>query len=133
MISVNDIQAAFIYSLKADALITGTLGNYDIREDEWQGKEFVYPNLRVDVGDLIPQLTEPCDQIKVAVNIIVFTESDSSASANYLASLIADKYHRHNFKYGLRKYSTVSTRIGAAKRINERTWKAVVSFMSDVN
>jgi len=127
MISVNDVQAAFISSLKSDPLITGALGNTDIREDWFQGKEFVYPNLRVDVGDLLLGSSVPCEKVNFSsVTIWVYSEKDSSFQANDIAALMAAKYHEHNFTVSGVIYRTTVTRIVTAKRIDERTWRAGV-------
>lgn len=133
MISVNDVQAAFVQSLKSDPLITGALSNNDIREDFFQGKDFVYPNLRVDVGDLIPVPAQPCDVINFSnVTIWVYGELDSSYKVNDIAALIANKYHEHNFTTSGHTYRTTVTRIVAAKRTDERTWRAGVILSGGV-
>jgi len=127
MISVNDVQAAFVQSLKSDPLITGALGNNDIREDFWQDKNFVYPNLRVDVGDLTPVQAQPCEVMDFSnVTIWVFSEKDSSYQANDIAAIVANKYHTHNFTQNSKVYRTTVSRIIAAKRTDERTWRAGV-------
>ena len=133
MVSVNDVQFAFIQSLKSDSGITGALGNNDIREDWWQGTVFAYPNLRVDVGDLTPVPAQPCDIVNFAnVTIWVYGEQDSSYNVNYIAALIANKYHEHNFTQNSIKYRTTVVRIIAAKRQDDRTWRAGVTISGGV-
>ena len=127
MISVNDVQYAFIQSLKSDPMITGALGNNDIREDWFQGKEFAYPNLRVDVGDLTPVPAQPCEVMNFSnVTIWVYSEKDSSEQANDIAAIVANKYHTHNFTQNGKVYRATVSRIIAAKRTDERTWRAGV-------
>ncbi len=133
MISVNDVQSAFIQSLKSDSSITGSLGSNDIREDYWQGTEFVYPNLRVDVGDLTPVPAQPCEIMNFSnVTIWVYGEKDSSQQVNNIAALVANKYHEHNFTQSGKVYRTTVTRIIAAKRTDERTWRAGVMINGGV-
>ena len=53
--SNNEVQAAIIARLKAQTTVTAEVLATEIREDQWQGTEFSYPNIRVKMLHNRPQ------------------------------------------------------------------------------
>jgi len=57
MISTASVQAAIITLLKANAALVGALypeGADEIREEQWMGTDYDYPNVRVHITRLSP-------------------------------------------------------------------------------
>jgi len=59
-LSNADIQAAIVAKLKASTQVTAKVSALEIREDQWQGTEFVYPNIRVRMISNRPYESEDC-------------------------------------------------------------------------
>ena len=88
MITLPDVQASIITKLKAAASITSLLTDVkEIREVEWVGSVFSYPNIRVRV-ESFDRVTADCNIFNVSVNIYVFGENSSSKLTNTIASAI---------------------------------------------
>lgn len=128
MISVSDIQAAFVTSLKADTLVTAVMLADEIRENQWQGKDFTYPNVRIDMLPERPATMSNCEGNYVDVLFRVFSEQTSSKEANDIAVKIANKYHNKSFPIGTLRFMLVCSSLVPANRIDTKTWEAQVRF-----
>lgn len=90
MIPNNTVQAAIILFLKSKIAITSLLVDNagvahpdEIREVEWQGDTFAYPNIRVDLGTQTDAIEETnCNISNITFSILVFSELYSSKEAN---------------------------------------------------
>lgn len=89
MLSLNEIQAAVITRLKANAPLVAALGagGVEVRESQWQGNEFVYPCVRVRAGPLLPGATG-CPY-RSDIGVVCFSEHASSQEAVNLAALVS--------------------------------------------
>lgn len=93
MVAQQHIQAATIRLLKAYAPLVALVGD-DIREDEWQGTTFTYPNVRVAMGPQVPY-SECFDQ--QAFYVLCFSEEASSNQCMYIANLVYSALAEINF------------------------------------
>lgn len=133
MISVSDIQAALVSALKADSTIITTVMLADeIRENQWQGKDFVYPNIRVDMLPERPATMSNCEGNYLDVQFRVFSEQTSSKEANDIAVKIANKFHNKAFTSGGHQFFMVCSSLVPANRIDKTTWEAQVRFIGTV-
>jgi hypothetical protein len=89
MVSTNDVQTAVI------GLLTGTyavteLVHEEVREDEWQGTDFVYPALRVQITNLMPEEDGTCRETKTFAQFTIqcYSEADSSKQCGTLANTV---------------------------------------------
>ena len=133
MIRNDELQAALIARLKANTTITPLLasGTYadetwerDIREDQWQGTAFAYPNIRVKLLPLTPLGDRECPHIRFSVSFLVFSESGSSLEADQIAGIINNELHGKTFTSNS---IVISLRLGSlipAVRSGERTWRS---------
>lgn len=114
-ITGNDVQAAIIASMKGKSSITSLLsGSSDIKEMQWQGTDFVYPAVRVNVT-MLPAVNGCLDTAEVSIE--VYSEQKSSDQASTIAGAIYTSYHRHPFKQnGIQFPTVVVTRIDAPER-----------------
>ena len=83
-LKLNAVQQALITRLKAATLVTNLLPDkLDIREVEWQGTDFGYPNIRVRVEKFQRhQMLPECNLFDVEAIIFVFAEDASSMIVN---------------------------------------------------
>lgn len=101
MISNSQIQTAWITKLKANTNITVLVSSTEIREDLWKGTDFVYPNIRVKLGDLVPtSRNTDCQTYRSPVSIQVYIEQKSSKQADNIAGTIATEFVGSSFTSG---------------------------------
>lgn len=131
MIGINDIQAAVIAKLKADALVVAKVSSSaEIREDQWQGILHSYPAIRVAVGSITElQIQNNCDIWRIDFSVIVFSEEASSYECNEIAKVVAESLHKKSFTYATIVFTTIyCTSINSAERRDEKTWVTSVQF-----
>lgn len=132
IIDNNLIQAAIITFMKANAALVDWLSNFsaenEIRENQWQGRDFVYPAIRVDLVSQQPIGNPPC-HAELAFNVFCYSESDSSQQADKLAGLINAALARKAFTgTGFRSGTVRPQNILGAQRVAERVWEAVCQY-----
>jgi hypothetical protein len=131
MISNANIQSAWIAKLKANAAVTALVAAAEIREDLWKGTDFVYPNIRVKLGNLTPTaLNNNCQIFKSEVSILVFTEQKSSKQADDIAGVIATEVWGKSFALNGVKFTAVTLDSLAPAEVPERD---IDSWMASVN
>lgn len=131
MISNDLVQAAIISRLQADAALIAWLtaegAVSEIREAQWQGRTFVYPAVRVQVGTQLAGGNGPCYTTtgETAFTIYCFGEDDSSRLADQLAGLVDDALlGRHLSGSGFSTGPVLSDGLIKAVRTGERVWQA---------
>lgn len=136
MIDDNAIQAAVVAKLKANTALVAYLTQFsaqaEIRESSWQGREFLYPNVRVEVTDNTPIGELPCFS-QVTITLYYHSESDSSKQVNELAGFGNDALFEKQVS-GSGWYSGIiqlDNRI-AGKRQIERVWQAVELYRTNI-
>jgi hypothetical protein len=89
LLNGSAVQTALITALKADATLVAALGGSDeIREDEWPGTDWVYPNVRVALNLMVPTTTGNCHLTSwtVTFSTLVFTQPTSSVGVYDVSS-----------------------------------------------
>jgi hypothetical protein len=136
MISPELVQAGIITKLKADAALiawlTARSASSEIRENQWQGRQFVYPAIRVD---LLPQ-TEPGNPpcySQTLFNVFAFAEGDSSKDCGVLAGLVDSALIRKKFS-GTGYGSGLVITLGSVPPIRtaERVWQALGQYQTNL-
>jgi len=109
MISNSKIQSSWIAKLKANTNIITLVSVAEIRENLWKGTQFVYPNIRVKMGNLSPQTpNNNCKLFVSKVSILVFTEQKSSKIADDIAGVIVDEFWGHPFTLNGVRFVSIS-------------------------
>ena|SRR5574342_339251 len=133
MIRNDQVQAALISRLKANNTITSLIvsgtaqdetWHTDIREDQWEGTVFGYPNIRVRLLPSSPLGDKDCPIIKFSVSFLVFSEEQSSMEADQIAGIITNEFHGKTF---LANNIEISLRLASlipAVRSDTRTWRS---------
>lgn len=136
MIDNNLIQAAIVSKLKADTLLVAFLTSLgagaEIRESQWQGTTFAYPNVRVELGTQIEEGNPPCYSTQ-PFTVYSYSEQDSSREANQLAGYVNDALLRQMISgTGWHSQLIISDGNIAARRVSERVWQAVNLYRMNV-
>ena len=112
----KDVQEAIISYSKSQSSLTSLLptGTVEIRELEWQGEQFQYPNVRVSV-DFYPPVNG-C-QPSAEIYFDIFSEKKSSMEASTIAGVIQNIYHRKPFTLGnVKFFSMIVTEVSSPNR-----------------
>lgn len=136
MISPDLVQAGIVSHLKANTALIAWLTTYsaqnEIRENQWQGRQFVYPAIRVDLLTQTEPGNPPCFA-QVLFNVFAFAEGDSSLTCAQLAGLIDTALIRHKFS-GTGFNSGLVTTLGSVPpiRTGERVWQALLQYQTNL-
>jgi hypothetical protein len=141
MIPNDRVQAAMITKFKSMASLVALLQKAaDIKENQWQGRDFVYPAVRVKLGTQTPIVAYPCSSSFVPMTVQVHSEDASSKEADAIAGLLASSVALGGLNgltwsaiiEGVRFVSMRTTGLVSAVREDERTWRAEVNFLAIV-
>lgn len=144
MISPEHVQKAIIAKLKTNLPLVNALGGADkIKEIGYQGMDFTYPAIRVDINSQTP-IGNGTDHVRLSTfdwSIKIYSEKDSSYEANNLMGLvmnalfnvqILDATDNNNIPhFNIIRIDVITT--NNAMRINERLWAAEIFFESQMN
>lgn len=132
MISNSQIKAAWIDKLKTTSAITTVVPAIEIREDDWKGTDFSYPNIRVKLSPLSPTNTSvDCMVFSSEVTILIFSEEKSSKQADDIASVVAGALWGRGFTSNGVKVSSVHLSSLEPATVPERdtnSWQSAVVF-----
>lgn len=135
MIGDEVLQAAIISKLKSLAPF-GAVQSNEIREIEWQGDAFTYPNIRVDLeeNEYVFDEQERCNLQYVEFSVYIFSEARSSKEASQIKTLVINSLVGNGFTAS---NSVKFSRIRLVDNVrtfreDERTWRAQVKFGSRV-
>lgn len=132
MISTQTVQEALVTELKNDAPLVTAVGA-EIREAQWQGVDFAYPAIRVDMIRMVPWHPGTCaNRLNCSkFSVLTFSEESSSFEANQLAGLVVDVLHLiyvegTGWKSGRIRLSPGGQ--SAAVRVSGRVWRTETLF-----
>ena len=80
MISHASFQEQIIDTLQVYGNLLLLVTAAEMRESSWQGTEFIYPNIRVDVRTQIPEGNGPCRETISIENFAVIAMSEGASS-----------------------------------------------------
>jgi len=133
MLSIAEVKEGLISYLKSKTSITDRLtdGANEIREVQWQGSDFTYPNVRVRVRELTP--FADCGLGTIACHIYVFSEDASSKEADEISGIIANELHEKHFSSSGVMYNLWVTDVISAIRQDIRTWRTEILMSGKVS
>lgn len=136
MIDNDLIQAALVAKLKANTALVNWLTTFsaqsEIRESQWQGRDFFYPAVRVELGTQVEEGNPPCYSA-IPFTVYSYSEKDSSREANQLAGYVNDAILRKAVSgTGWISGIIVSDGSIAARRVSERVWQAVNLYRMNI-
>lgn len=130
MIQVNTVQAAFVAWLRTQTTITALVTSAEIRETEWQGTDFTYPNIRIST------LITPnqCAPHELELIVVVASDQKSSKQTNQIAGAIIDLIQEKSFTYNAVKFLGLkSEQFSKAGRTEENIWETELSVVGQVS
>ena len=123
--SNNEVQAAIVARLKAQTTVTAEVVATEIREDQWQGTDFSYPNIRVKMLHNRPQ-EDNCNKTLIDVSVQTFSEDASSLPTDRIAGIISNVLHTVQFSSGSLHITLRVVDLVPSTRSNARTWMSEV-------
>ncbi|MBC8552426.1 MAG: hypothetical protein H8D23_22590 [Candidatus Brocadiales bacterium] len=126
MLRNDEIKKGLVSYTKARSDITNEVGSSEIRESQWQGTNFSYPNIRIRVLSNRPFGGRNCNVSQIEVSFLVFSELGSSQEADEIAGIINDVYEDRGFTSEGITFKLWSQNLIPAIRADRRTWRAEV-------
>lgn len=133
MISDELIQADLMTKIKSLGSIT--TGTSDIREFEWQGDEFTYPNIRLDLEDNRYEFNEQerCALQTIEFSVYIYSEQRSSKQCSYIKGLVANALIGLGFTGTYAKYTHIRLMENIpAIRVSEREFRSQLKLTTFV-
>ena len=134
MRTVEEVQEALIQWLKADTTLVALLGSSDrIKENEWQGADFVFPAVRVE-NDVLPSI-DGCSPDGVEIVITALSETKTSKQCSLISAEISRLLHCKTFKStaGVNLLSVKVTRIPYPKQQEGQSiWQSPIQISAQV-
>ena len=131
------VQADLIAKLKATTSLTSVLpsGTYSIKEYEWQGDEFQYPNVRFDLEDNRYELDEQekCQLQNIEFSIYIYSEQRTSKECSQIKGVIATALIGLGFTGTYAKYTRLRLMENIpAVRVEERVFRSQLKLTTFV-
>lgn len=133
MLRNDQIQAALVAYLKGRTNITTEVTHeidgedvIEIREDQWQGEDFSYPNVRVRLLPSEPIMAENCNLMRFGVAFQVFSQTESSLEADRIAGIIGNELHERQFSSNDIAFSLRVSSLTPALRSDLYSWRSEV-------
>lgn len=136
MTTLVDTKAALITKLKTNTAILALLTDpLEIRELEWQGTKFSYPNIRLRVESFKRETANSsCNLFNAIANIYVFAEDASSLLCDRIASEIFNQLDTKSFSVGTTKFTGIkATQHGAMWVEESGSWRSEVNLNFQVS
>ena len=135
VVPIEQAQAGLITYLKSITALVTILGDAThIKEYFWQGQDFVYPGVRLQMGIIKAQGEPNCGRWLLPFYVMCFSEQKSSKQCSQIASIVATM---HGFQPGqlngvdfVRLYVD---QIVPPIRQDELTWRSEIIAHSTIN
>lgn len=129
----KEVQTAWISLLKANTAIIAPVTADEVRESQWKGDKFAYPNIRVRVLDCSPNPSLSCPTTANTV-LLIYSEEKSSNEADTIAGNIANFLHDKKFTAsGVKFFITKVERVTGAEAEGDVTWRSEVHIRSQMS
>lgn len=141
MIGDEVVQAAIIAKIKSLAPYTssfGSVASVEVREYEWQGDTFTYPNIRVELEDSRFYFDEQgrCNLQLIEFSVYIFSEQKSSKECSQIKTQLLNSLTGLGFSnqpLGLRFTPLRLVDNVPAVRQDERTWRSQIKLSTKVS
>ena len=124
-------KQCFIEKLKTITTVTNLIGNtVEIREYEWHGTRFTYPNVRVQIESFKRHLPGiECRLFDVIAHIVVFAEDATSLVADNIAAAIWEALDTKTIGNSQIKLIGIkAVHMGAIRQIEGGVWQSEVQI-----
>ena len=132
--TIDAIQEAIITHTKAIDF-TGLMLPIEVREWQWMGTQFTYPNIRIDLT--VDYNQERCNWHNISVDFYVTSQKSTSKECSQLAGIIANAYTPKTFlSNSLQFYGVLVQSMSKPKALgatsSESEWQTKVSIKAKV-
>ena len=132
MFSNYAVRAVLVDYLKNKSAIIG-ITSTEAREKQWQGKDFVYPAIRVNIILQKPAVDVNCGWSDLQFSVQCYSENSSSYESETMEFQVTDVLDKKTISSdGVKIYSIHCVGMVGSNRIDERTWMAEVLFTAKV-
>jgi len=132
---LEEVQGAIITKLKASVVpemlidVKGVVHPDEIREVEWRGSKFFYPNVRVRIHKLTPTtVSSSCTDATCEASVFIIGEDYSSLRINQIASEVLQIFHGYSGTISGIRLSGVGCVQNAADFQESGVWVAEVKM-----
>jgi hypothetical protein len=126
----DEIQAAILAYIKTVITITAEVTVIEMREDQFQGEDYTYPNIRIRLISNNPLNDDPsCSHQNVTFSIMVFSEDASSLEADRIAGIINTALHGKSIISNSISFFFRTTNLVPAIRQDKTTWRSEVLML----
>jgi len=114
--------------------------NREIREDQYQGSDFSYPAIRIDISDQTPLGNGKICICLVSFSIIILDTQPSSVKASQISKLIVDEFFQsqiigkdenNNDYFKLIRIDLIN--YGKILRTEDKLWEKEIVFQSEAH
>ncbi len=133
MLRPDQVKASLINKAKSLAPALIEIPVDEVREAQWQGTDFTYPNTRLRLSDFSPDIT--CEKATIAFIWYVYSELSSSLECDRIAGKIAQEFRNKRFSdlnQNLRFIFLDIQSVIPAIRQDRRTWRSEVRVRGQV-
>lgn len=133
MYSNYDVRAVIVNYLKNNCAIIGVT-SAEVREKQWQGTKFVYPNIRVRIILQKPSPDTVCDWADLQMSVQCYSELASSQESETIEMAVTQLLDKKMISgSGIKIYALHCSAMIDAQRVDERTWMAETMFIGKVS
>ena len=135
VVPIEQAQAAIIVYLKSITSLVTALGDVkQIKEYFWQGTDFVYPGVRLQMGIARAQGEPNCGRWLLPFYVLCFSEQKSSKECSQLASIVATIHGKQPGSLnGVDFVRFYVDQMVPPIRQDELTWRSEVIVHSTIN
>ena len=131
LIRSDQVRDAIIDIIKANATIMALIDDAnEVRELNWKGTEFSYPNYRVRINNITP--FDECYQ-DLDASVYCFSEEASSQEAEEMAGTVANEFFGDSFTQDSIRFAFVRVDVIPAIAETMRTWRSECQLRSVIN
>ena len=135
-VNLVTVKQCFIEKLKATTTVTTLIGNtVEIRDYEWHGTRFTYPNVRVQIESF--KRSTPgieCRLFNVIAHIVVFADDATSLVADNIAAAIWEALDTKTVgNTQVRLIGIKAVHMGAIRQVEGGVWQSEVQIESQAS
>ena len=133
MFSNYAVRSVLVNYLRNNCAIIG-VASVEVREKQWQGKDFHYPNIRVRMIFQKPPIDINCDWTDVQFSVECYSEQASSQESESMEFQVTQLLDKKTFSYnGIKIYALHCVGMLDAIRNDPNTWMAETMFTGKVS
>ena len=132
MFSNYQVRSVLVNYLQNNSAIIGIIST-EVREGQWQGKDFIYPAIRVKIILQKPSIDTNCDWADLQFSVECYSEKASSQESEAMELAVIQLLDKKTVSYsGVKVYALHCIGMIGSNRIDPNTWMAETMFTGRV-